>query len=83
MRKMIFTLLLVAGSLSLQAQEKWVSVQEMCQAFFDSYLKRETDSRSYKVLSVWGDMDRQRMVGNALGRKEMEMLGLTDMVNAR
>ena len=70
MRKMIFTLLLVAGSLSLQAQEKWVSVTEMRQAFFDNYLKRETGTRGYQQVIALGGIDQQRMVGNALGRKD-------------
>lgn len=69
MQKTFFILWFIAGSLSLAGQEKWVSVAEMRQAFFDNYLKRDAGSDGNEKLPVWGGIDRQRMVDNVYGRQ--------------
>lgn len=65
MQKTILILLFVAGVLSLQAQEKWVSVQEMRQAFFDNYEKKQSESIAIdkRYMALDGDKRNVYIVG--------------------
>ena len=65
MQKTILILLFVAGVLSLQAQEKWVSVQEMRQAFFDNYEKKQSESNAIdkRHMALDGDKRNVYIVG--------------------